>query len=78
MSAKTVTPLIRKMNLNKGCIEMEELVVEKQKEGKMNLNKGCIEIGTTVTHTFASGQMNLNKGCIEIPVFSAFCCFQFR
>ena len=32
------------MNLNKGCIEIQESVCNPFSDGKMNLNKGCIEI----------------------------------
>ena len=32
------------MNLNKGCIEIEEKALRGVKGSRMNLNKGCIEI----------------------------------
>ena len=36
------------MNLNKGCIEIEEWLKRHDKEISMNLNKGCIEIAMIV------------------------------
>ena len=36
------------MNLNKGCIEIDDTTANNSENVKMNLNKGCIEIDVNI------------------------------